>query len=87
MAKLAICSVYDSAIQGFARPMFVVHVGAALRGFADEINRIAEDNPLSKHPDDYSLFYLGDFNEETGEFLVGDDEPRVLMRGKDAVRS
>lgn len=75
---LTICAVMDSAINAFGRPIFVPAKGAALRSFMDEINRPGSDFHL--HPDDFTLYTLGHFNDETGEFIPGQ---MVLARGKD----
>lgn len=82
--KLVVCSVFDSAMNAFARPMFVPAAGVAVRSFADEINRQAQDNPLYAHPDDYTMFDLGLFDEDSGTFIPPpDNRPVVLARGKD----
>lgn len=79
-----VVAVYDSAAQAFNRPFFVPAVGMALRSFSDEVNRQAEDNPMNRHPDDYELFQLGEFDDASGRFTLFDD-PKPLLRAKDAV--
>lgn len=85
MARVVVVSVRDSAVSAFSRPFFVPSVGAAVRSFTDEVNRSAPDNPMFAHPDDYELWYLADFDEESGLFLLDELESgkRVLVRGKD----
>lgn len=68
MAKLMVCSVYDRALEGFSRPFFVPAIGMAVRSFSDEVNRVAPDNEMNRHPEDYSLFQLASFDDSTGEF-------------------
>jgi len=68
MAKLVICAVYDSAIGAFGRPFFVPSRGVAMRSFKDECKRVAEDNPMNAHPEDFELFYLAEFDDGTGLF-------------------
>ena len=80
--KLVIVAVYDSAVSAFMRPFFVPHQGHAVRSFTDEINS-KEPNALAAHPDDYSLFRLGVFDEDTGNFEEND--PQCIARGKDVV--
>ena len=82
----AVCAVFDSAIQAFGQPFFVAGVGAAIRSFTDEVNRPAQDNALANHPSDFELWCLGEFDDEKGEFLVGENR-RMLVRGKDVVKS
>jgi hypothetical protein len=63
---LKIFSVYDSKSATFARPFFDVSLGSALRSFAD----IAKDksHPIGVHPEDYSLFQLGEWNDANAVF-------------------
>lgn len=63
--KHVICSVYDSATEAYMRPFTAQTVGQAVRMFEDEVR--AEGNPLSAHPEDYSLFQIGTFNDNTAE--------------------
>lgn len=79
---LIACSIRDSAVNSFMRPFFVPAVGSAVRSFQDEVNR--KDSEMRKHPDDYELFELGAFEEETGKFSSL-PEPRSLSRGKDVI--
>lgn len=60
-------SVQDSAVGVFGRPMFLRSDGEAVRVFQDEVNRAAEDNMLYRHPDDYSLWRIGTWDDDTGE--------------------
>lgn len=64
MALLEMYAVYDKAVQAFSRPMFVRARGEALRSFMDECGN--EKSELWKHSSDYSLFYLGTFDELSG---------------------
>jgi len=77
-----VCSVRDSAADLFGQPFFVPTTAMALRGFADAVKRADGDSDLTKHPDDFTLFELGTFDDETGKF-VNLPEPRQLVRGKD----
>lgn len=81
---LKVCAVRDSAVNAFLRPFYVPALGAAVRGFTDEVNR--SDSEMGKHPEDYELFELGEFNEETATFLML-DKPRSLGRAKDFIVS
>jgi len=81
MPKLVVCAVMDRAVQTFNRPFYVPHVGAATRSFMDEVNRNAPDNPMNAHPEDFELYRLALFDEETGTFE--DQAPTLLTRAKD----
>lgn len=40
----------------------------AIQVFSDEINN--ENSPLSKHPENYTLYSIGTFDEETGNIVT-----------------
>lgn len=82
--KQFILSVRDAASGMFRHPAHVPSVGMHMRAFSDEVNRLAPDNLLYHHPEDFDLYDLGEFDDETGEYTCR--EPRVVMRGRDAVR-
>jgi hypothetical protein len=79
--KLNICSVKDRAADAFGRPMFVPSTGVAIRSFSDEINRANDDNQLYNHPDDFDLYDLGSFDDNTGLFELH-QLPQLLTLGK-----
>lgn len=84
MATQFVVSVKDRAAGIFNRPFFVLHTNVAVRDFTDEVNRSAPDNSLNKHPDDFDLYVIGTFDDNTATFTVP-DAPTVLVRGKDVV--
>jgi hypothetical protein len=57
-------SVFDIKAAVYHRPMFLDTHGLAIRSFEDACR--AEGSPLAQHPEDYSLWYIGDFDEATG---------------------
>ncbi len=62
--KQLIFAVYDSKSEMFNQPMFLKAKGEAIRAFSDEANR--PDSAIYKHPGDYTLFCIGDYNVDTG---------------------
>ncbi|WNK13019.1 MAG: nonstructural protein [Microvirus sp.] len=83
MSKRVVCAVMDSAVLAFGQPIVAVSVGVVVRSFADEVNRVAVDNALSQHPEDYTLHFLAEFDDEFGSFSLPEGGQRVLARGKD----
>lgn len=79
---LKMYAVFDSATEMYGRPFFMVADGQAMRSFKDQVNAKDATNELSNHPDDFTLFALGDFDDNTGRFRVL-DVPSSLVRGKD----
>jgi len=79
--KQIICTVKDRAADAYGRPMFVPSAGVAIRSFSDEINRNNADNQLYNHPDDFDLYELGEFDDNTGLFSLH-EQPKLLSLGK-----
>lgn len=82
--KMIVVSVRDRAAVSFGRPIFAHATGQAIRSFQDEINRVDADNPMSRHPEDYDLYELGSFDDQTGQFE--NQGPRQIAVGKDMVK-
>jgi len=76
-----VVSVFDVALESYARPFFVPTVGAAVRSFTDEVNRVSPDNPLNVHPDDFALFLLATFDDERGAFVMLDQPKKLIGAG------
>lgn len=83
--KLHILAVRDRAADAFAAPMFVVSIGGAIRSFADEVNRRADGNQLSAHPEDFDLYEVGLYNDADASFELL-ERPRQIAVGKDLVK-
>lgn len=66
--KYKIVSVYDTAVSVFSVPVFVASVGAAVRSFGDQVKKDDENNPLNRHPEDFQLFLVGEFDDSDGSF-------------------
>lgn len=64
--KLKMFALYDEALEAYGAPMVYTTKGQATREFTDQVN--TKDSPLNKHPEHYSLNYLGDYNNITGQF-------------------
>lgn len=63
--KLNIYSVYDQAAKAYTAPFFLHNDGLAIRAFQDNVNAEQENN-ISKHPEHFSLFKLGEFDDQKG---------------------
>lgn len=81
--RYKICVVRDRALDAYGVPLFVASKGQAIRSFSDEVNREDASNSLHKHPEDYELFYLGEYDDETATFEA--ERPQQLAIGKDCV--
>jgi len=81
--RFKICVVRDRALDSFGTPIFVASKGQAIRSFADEVNRADPNNSLNKHPEDFELFYLGEYDDESATFEA--ERPQQIAVGKDCV--
>ena len=81
--KMIVCTIKDRAADAYGRPFYVPAVGVAIRSFQDEVNRPSDDSQIYQHPEDFDLFELGEFNDDTGIFQLF-DSPKLLMLGKQA---
>lgn len=79
---LKIVAVRDAAVDAFMTPIFVHHVGAAIRQFGDEVKK--PNSAFSGHPGDFELFELGEFDDSTGSATML-PMPRSISRGADFV--
>lgn len=61
---MKIFALYDTGIESHAQPFFQPNAHAALRVVKANMT---QDSMLAQHPEDFELYELGDFNEQTGE--------------------
>lgn len=80
---LRIYCVRDRATIQFGNPMFLMSDGQAIRSFTDEINGGDKNNSLNKHPEDFDLYFCGQFDTETGIFET--EIPAQILAGKQAM--
>ncbi len=70
--KLNIYSIYDTAAGLYSRPFFCQSDAEALRMFSDL--SVDAEHPVGKHPEDYSIFRLGIFDDNKGTLQNEDNE-------------
>lgn len=80
--RQVVVSVYDKGAQVFGRPVFVRTEAEALRSFETQVRDANTDgsNPLFTHPQDFALYQLGWFDDESGKF-ENRDVPARLVEG------
>lgn len=63
-------SVFDSKLAVFGRPWFSQRDAAAIREFSDAVNDGSNpNNQWFRHPEDFSLFSIGEFDDENAELI------------------
>lgn len=61
-------AIYDAKISQYRLAVFDVEDGGAMRQFSDAVNDSSvSNNPWNKHPEDFSLWHVGEFNTINGD--------------------
>lgn len=75
-------SIRDSKAAAYHPPFYKKSHGEAERDFSD----LASDTQtaVGKHPEDYDLYYVGQYNDETGQVLPL-DTPQHIAKAIDRI--
>jgi len=57
-------SIFDKKASAYANPFFFAHKGQALRALEDVV--ADSQSQLYRHPEDFTLYHLGEFDDATG---------------------
>lgn len=71
--KLNAYSIYDSKAKAFSQPFFTANHQIAERSFSALVSEKGTNN-VAKFPEDFSLHYIGQFDDETGELVSNQHE-------------
>lgn len=74
---LQVIVVRDSKADCYGQPQFVPSIGGAVRSFGDEANN--EKSPISRHPEDYSLFHIGIYDDSTARMELFNDFRQLAL--------
>ena len=62
--KLEIFTIHDVKAAVYNRPQFMINKAMAIRTFGDLVNdNHGDNNEISKHPEDYTLFHIGTWDD------------------------
>lgn len=73
MSKLY--TLYDSKSESYSSPSVNPARGQAIRSFGDAVN--SGESVLSSHPEDFTLFEIGEFDTSTGLLKAYDTKVSV----------
>jgi len=79
--KQKIFTIYDKKAEAYNTPWFQQTHGLAERIFRDESNN--PESSINKHPEDYTLYYLGEYDQNTGEMEIP-HPPKPVMEAVEA---
>lgn len=80
--KSKMFAIFDKKALAFMMPFCMQNNMLAIRAFSDLAT--TSDHPINKHPEDYSLYYVGEFDDANGQ--VGVVDPVSIFTGLDALR-
>jgi len=75
-------SIYDEKGKIYNTPFYFPHRGEAIRFFEDLTND--KKSTVNKHPEDYTLYQVGDYDDITGRH-TNLSVPEFLMKAQDAI--
>lgn len=68
-------SIRDEKAEMYHTPFFSANHGLAMRTIQDLLKN--PDHPISKYTADFSLWYIGEYSDETG--LIAPENPKHLF--------
>lgn len=77
--KIGVYAVRDAKTEAFSAPLFFITPAVAVRAFGDECNN--SESPWHRHPEDYALFLLGTFDDNSG--LIESQQPTQITSALD----
>lgn len=77
---IKVFAVFDLKAGAYMMPFTMPATGQALRAFSDSVND--PKTGFYRHPGDYELFLIGEFDEISGQ-LSGKVNPEYLVRALD----
>jgi len=70
--KSQLYAIYDTAAGIYQKPFFGQSDGEVKRSFMDVAT--SGDTPIGLHPEDYSLYRLGNFDDNNGKLINEENE-------------
>lgn len=71
--------VRDAVGDTYNTPFVQQNVGAALRGFAIEVNTPRENNMINSHPNDFALYEVATYDHRTG-VISAYESPKLVAQ-------
>lgn len=63
---MKIFTVHDKKANSYSTPMFQPTEIHAVRIFREEVNRAERGNMLNAYPEDFALYQIGEYDDESG---------------------
>lgn len=78
--RVGLYMVFDGKVQGYSMPFASQSDQAAVRTFTDALKQ--GDSLMSRHPEDFSLVRLADFDDVTGMVTPVQPGPLEVFHGR-----
>lgn len=78
MTTHIVCSIFDLKARIYGRPFFARSEDDAVRSFYNALGDSSTGNQFYTNPEDFRLFHIGNFDENTG-YLSGFGDDTVLL--------
>ena len=69
---LKVFAVKDKAMDSYSAPFTQATMESGIRMFRELVTYDQTDNKYKRSPEDYSLYYIGEYNDATGEMMSHD---------------
>lgn len=80
-AKRSVYAIHDAKAKDYGTPVFSENDATAFRSFGDWLKDPAQY--IGKHPEDFDLFCLGEYDSSTGDIVGISLGPRLVAKGVD----
>ncbi len=77
-------SIFDAKANTYCAPFECVSNGVAIRQLMDLVSDAK--TTVSKYPEDFSLYFVGDFDTDNGSLLPLGSVPVLVLHAKDAIQ-
>ncbi|QXP08031.1 MAG: nonstructural protein [Arizlama microvirus] len=74
MQTINVFAIFDKKAVSYLQPFYFPQKGQAIRAFEDSVND--NQSPFSKHPEDYALYKLGSYDDQTG--VITSKQPEFI---------
>lgn len=75
--KMFLVAIFDKRAREYSPPQSYVTLGVAERALTDAVN--SPDSHLNKHPEDYSMHVIGEYESTTGITTARPGGPEPLI--------
>lgn len=76
--KTLLFAVYDSKSKAYMHPHHALTKGEAIRSLDQAVNDPSKKSMIAQYPGDFTLFALGEFDDQKGDYKNYETNERVM---------